>query len=168
MNNIYLYLFIFSTTLVIILALVIIRQAFTVQRRANDLYEKWLSYDSQRLHEQISKAMHDQAIAWFNNWKSQETEKIRQETLKKSKAVVSGMVNEQIVPFFPGFQYNARDARFLGSPVDLIVFDGISEGELRQVVFIEVKTGKSNLSASERQLRDIINQRQVSWQQLKI
>jgi len=34
----------------------------------------------------------------------------------------------------------SQDARFLGSPVDLVVFDGLAAGAVRRVVFLEVKT----------------------------
>jgi predicted Holliday junction resolvase-like endonuclease len=32
--------------------------------------------------------------------------------------------------------------RFIGTPLDLVVFDGLSEGELRKTAFIEVKSGE--------------------------
>jgi predicted Holliday junction resolvase-like endonuclease len=35
------------------------------------------------------------------------------------------------------------DIRFLGSPVDLVVFDGLAEGQVRRLIFVEVKSGRS-------------------------
>ena len=37
-------------------------------------------------------------------------------------------------PLFPAFrnQFNPKDARFLGTPLDFIVFDGLDEGEVRK------------------------------------
>ena len=67
-----------------------------------------------------------------------------------------GKVSEQLLPYLPGFRFNPKDARFLGSPVDLVVFDGLAEGELRGVWFLEVKTGNAGLSGRERQVRDAI------------
>ena len=53
-------------------------------------------------------------------------------------------VQEHLAPLFPAFlsQFNPKDARFLGTPLDFIVFDGLDEGEVRRVVFVEVKTGR--------------------------
>jgi len=34
---------------------------------------------------------------------------------------------------------NPKDARFLGTPLDFIVFDGLDEGEVRRIVFVEVR-----------------------------
>ncbi|HXL10861.1 MAG TPA: Holliday junction resolvase-like protein, partial [Gemmatimonadales bacterium] len=61
-----------------------------------------------------------------------------------------------------------KDARFLGTPVDLVVFDGLDEGQLRRVVFIEVKTGEGALSVRERQVRDAVQARQVDWIELRV
>ncbi|MEE8134938.1 MAG: Holliday junction resolvase-like protein, partial [Gemmatimonadales bacterium] len=64
-------------------------------------------------------------------------------------------------------EFDPRDARFLGSPVDLVVFDGLSEGKVRRVVFVEVKTGQSHLSGRERQVRDVVVARSVEWVEVR-
>ncbi len=93
-----------------------------------------------------------------------ETVKIRAQAIKGSTAVVKGRVAEQLVPFRPDFNYNPRDIRFLGSPIDLVVFDGLTEGELKQVAFVEVKTGNSRMSKRERQVRDAIHDGRVTFE----
>jgi len=54
-----------------------------------------------------------------------------------------GKITEHFIPYLPMFKYNPKDARFIGSPIDFIVFDGLSEGEIRKIVLVEVKAGKS-------------------------
>jgi len=54
-----------------------------------------------------------------------------------------------------------------GSPIDLIVFDGLDEGELRKIVFVEVKSGKSVLSKRERLIKDAIEKKKVEWKILR-
>ncbi|MGC9311041.1 MAG: Holliday junction resolvase-like protein, partial [Candidatus Aenigmatarchaeota archaeon] len=71
---------------------------------------------------------------------------IRREAIEKSRVVLEGKFREQLAPLLPEFRYNPTDARFLGSPIDFVVFDGICENGPREVVFIEVKSGKSRLS----------------------
>jgi predicted Holliday junction resolvase-like endonuclease len=57
----------------------------------------------------------------------------------------------------------------LGSPVDLVVFDGMDEDALREIVFVEIKTGASaTLSARERRIRDTVRAGRVRWQELRI
>jgi predicted Holliday junction resolvase-like endonuclease len=101
-------------------------------------------------------------------WKARHTGAIRLDAIQRSQAVTIGKVSEQIVPFLPDFPFNPKDARFLGSPVDLVVFDGLDEGEVRRVVFIEIKTGTAGLSGRERQVRDAIQARRVEWTELRV
>lgn len=68
----------------------------------------------------------------------------------RSQATITGRVTENIIPYMPVFPYNPKDVRFVSSPVDLIVFDGAAEGALRDVIFLEVKTGNSSLAPVQR------------------
>ena len=57
-------------------------------------------------------------------------------------------MTEHIVPYLLGFNLNPKDIRFLGTPIDLIAFKGLNDPmEEIEIVFIEVKTGESVLSA---------------------
>lgn len=109
-------------------------------------------------------------IAWlyFLIWRLRYSAKIREDAVQRSLAVTAGKVHEQLVPYLPEFGFNPKDARFLGSPVDLVVFDGLAAGEVRRVVFLEVKTGGAPLTARERQVRDVIEAREVAWAELRL
>ncbi|WP_083772949.1 Holliday junction resolvase-like protein [Archaeoglobus profundus] len=104
----------------------------------------------------------------FEEWKQKYEKEIKRDAIEKSKAVITGKVTEHLIPFFPGFKYNPKDVRFIGSPVDLIVFDGLDEGDLRKIVFVEVKYGKSALSKRERLIRDAVTQGRVEWEVLRL
>lgn len=92
----------------------------------------------------------------------------KEKAVKKSQSVRSGKTLEHIIPFFPDFDYNPSDVRFMGAPIDFVVFDGLSEGTLKEVVFIELKTGKSHHigNVREQQVRDRIKEGKVSWRKL--
>ncbi len=101
----------------------------------------------------------------FERWKAEFEEKIRQEILERSRAVLKGRIGEQLAPLLPMFKHEPADARFLGSPVDYVVFDGYKEGNPRSVTFIDVKTGKTaTLSKMERKLKFVIDQGKVRWE----
>lgn len=108
-------------------------------------------------------------VAWlvFVFWKLRHTRAVRADAVQRSRAVTMGQAQEQLAPFFPQFKFNPKDARFLGSPVDFIVFDGLSNDDVERVVFVEVKTGSSQLSARERQVRDAVLARRVEWLELR-
>ncbi len=92
----------------------------------------------------------------------------REDAVKRSAAVVAGRVYEQLVPYLPWFNYNPKEARFLGSPVDLIVFDGLEEGNLRSIVFIEVKKGSSKLSERERRVKEAVERCAVRFELVQV
>lgn len=109
-------------------------------------------------------------VAWlyFLVWKLRYTAAIRENAVQRSLAVTAGKVHEQLVPYLPEFGFNPKDARFLGSPVDLVIFDGLAAGAVRRVVFLEVKTGGAALTTRERQVRDVIDAREVVWAELRL
>lgn len=107
------------------------------------------------------------AFLWFLIWRVGYTRAVRLDAVQRSQAVTAGKVFEQLVPHLPGFAFNPKDARFLGSPVDFVVFDGLNDGAVRRVVFVEVKTGGAELSRRERQVRDAVAARQVAWVEIR-
>ena len=107
------------------------------------------------------------SFVWFLVWRFRYLHRIRQASVRQSQAVISGKVYEQLVPYLPGFPFNPKDVRFLGSPVDLVVFDGLDRGALERVVFVELKTGQAVLSTRERQLRAVVQAGRVEWVELR-
>ena len=68
------------------------------------------------------------ASLYFVIWRLRYSAAIREDAVQRSLAVTAGKVHEQLVPYLPEFGFNPKDARFLGSPVDLVVFDGLAAG----------------------------------------
>ena len=93
---------------------------------------------------------------------------IRADAVKRSSAVVTGKVTEHLAPYMAEFPYDPRDARFLGTPVDLVVFDGMSEDALREIVFLEIKSRDGALSARERRIREAVLERRVAWREFRV
>jgi len=151
-------LIIFLALFAVYLLLKYIQLKSRVESRARDLFENW---QTREMEKQVS----ERADNMFRTWKIDEEKKIRQDAVKKSEAVIRGKVTEHLIPYFPDFEYNPKDARFLGTPVDFIVFDGLSEGDMNKVVFVEVKSGKTGaLSKREKLVRDCIDKRRVTYE----
>jgi predicted Holliday junction resolvase-like endonuclease len=116
------------------------------------------------------------AVAWLYAYKMRHPHtkadlvKARRDSVDRSRSVVSGKVQEHLAPLFPEFlsQFNPKDARFLGTPLDFIVFDGLDEGYVRRVVFVEVKSGRAGLVSRERRCRDAIEAGRVEYQLLRL
>lgn len=88
--------------------------------------------------------------------------------LQRSRRVLKGQAAEQLAPLTQGFPYLPNDSRFLGSPIDYVIFDGLSDEEEVEVVFVEVKSGDSRLSGRESKVRDAIQAGRVRWEELRL
>jgi predicted Holliday junction resolvase-like endonuclease len=79
-----------------------------------------------------------------------------------------GQEIEQLAPFANNFKYSPKDTIFIGNPFDLLVMDGLSQRDLRKIVFVEVKTGKAKLSKNEKMIADCIKEGRVTVETIRI
>jgi predicted Holliday junction resolvase-like endonuclease len=93
---------------------------------------------------------------------------IREDAISRSRAVLSGNFSEQLAPYLPDFKYSPSEARFIGKPIDFIVFKGADEKQIEEVIFIEVKSGQSKINAHERNLKAAIEAGRVRWEEYRI
>lgn len=71
-------------------------------------------------------------------------------------------MTEQFMPFLKDFPYDPQNFRFLGSPIDGVQFND------DEVVFIEFKTAGSQLSQKQKTIRQLIDRKEVSWEEHRI
>lgn len=90
----------------------------------------------------------------------------RKEAIMQSRAVLGGQFSEQLSPYLPNFNYSPTECRFIGKPIDFICFKGMDNKEINEVVFVEVKSGKTKrLSPSEKTLKNAIENKKVKWEE---
>jgi predicted Holliday junction resolvase-like endonuclease len=135
-----------------------------MNERVQQEFNVWRDRELGSERAKLSQAADAQAVLSLEAWKIQTEKEIRKDAIDRAAAVLSGKVTEHVAPYLPDFPYDPRDVRFLGAPVDLIVFDGMSENDLREIVFLEVKTGSSSLTKRERRIRDAVQEKRVSWE----
>jgi predicted Holliday junction resolvase-like endonuclease len=95
-------------------------------------------------------------------------EEERGDAVRRSRAVLGGQMAEQLAPWLPGFPFDPSEVRFIGKPVDFIAFSGSSSGEIEEVVFVEVKSGKASLNRVERSLKAAIEEGRVGWLEYRV
>ncbi len=108
----------------------------------------------------------------FRDWRDEELlkwqtdmEQAKRSAVNQSRAVLGGKFTEQLVPYLPDFQYDPTDARFVGSPIDMIVFPGLAQGDPQEIVILEIKTGKSGqLTPQQTKIRQLIEEGMVRWE----
>ena len=79
--------------------------------------------------------------------------------MNTSRAVLKGKMAEQFAPVLPEFQYLPSDAKFMGDPVDYIIFDGYTDfrdgdgtADDIQIILLDVKSGGARLTKGSKQL----------------
>ena len=87
----------------------------------------------------------------------------RQDAIARSRAVLAGNFSEQLAPYLPNSPFNPSECKFIGKPVDFIVFHGLDEKNVTGVSFVEVKSGKAKLSGTEKTVKDAIDKGNVNW-----
>ena len=78
------------------------------------------------------------------------------------------MFAEQLAPYLPNFPFSPTEAKFIGAPIDFLVFKGMDAQHIEEVIFVEVKSGSARLNQNEHSLRDAIINKRVRWQEYRV
>ncbi|MFA5361475.1 MAG: Holliday junction resolvase-like protein, partial [archaeon] len=81
---------------------------------------------------------------------------------KKSQSVKYGQLTEQWIPFSDKYPYNSQNFRFIGKPIDGISFED------DKIVFVEFKTNTSQLSETQRNVKELVENKKVEWLKFRI
>jgi predicted Holliday junction resolvase-like endonuclease len=84
------------------------------------------------------------------------------ESKKKSTEVRTGQLIEKWIPFSLEVSINPQNARFIGDPIDFVVFDE------DKITFIEVKTGDSSFTKKQRNIKKLVQDGKVEFKELRI
>jgi predicted Holliday junction resolvase-like endonuclease len=152
----------FLLAAIIFACLYIVTKSRMSDRVQNEVI-RWRDKELESQKQLMLQLARGEAKVELEQWKAAHEVALRQDAIQRSQAVTIGKVTEHIVPYLPGFRFNPKDVRFLGTPIDLVVFDGLCDGGVKRIVFVEVKTGSSALSGRERLIRDAVHARSVEW-----
>lgn len=81
---------------------------------------------------------------------------------RKSSEIRLGKIGENMAPFFRDWPYDPNQFRFLGNPVDGIQFGN------DEVVFVEIKTGKARLTASQKTVKQLVQEGKVKFATFRV
>ncbi len=109
--------------------------------------------------------MKARAKSWLKQWKVEEEKKIRKDVIERSRASLKGRIGEQLAPLLPAFSHEPSDARFIGSPVDYIIFEGLSSENPEEIIFADVKVGESaRLTPIQKIFKKIVEDGKIRWE----
>jgi predicted Holliday junction resolvase-like endonuclease len=87
----------------------------------------------------------------------------------EQRAIASGLgkILEKVVPAHRDFKIPFSDCRPLYEPIDLIAFNGLGNGEVSSLDFIEIKTGKARLNEHEKAVKEAVEEGKVEYKVIK-
>ena len=97
-----------------------------------------------------------------------EIKKARQDSKFRSSAVNWGKAIEHFVPFTSKFPIPPEDVSFLGMPVDFVGFTETDDPKKCSVHFIEVKSGGSNITKKQYNIKEAIKNGRVHWHTIRV
>jgi predicted Holliday junction resolvase-like endonuclease len=153
-------------------------QTLTFQKSEAELkvnYQNWALSELEKFKkseiEKVYKTAEDNAIkaasVLLQKWKIENEARIRQDAINRSYSVNLGKITEHLVPFHVDFPFNPKDARFIGSPIDMIVFDGHAERKDEILIYIvEIKTGNSRLTEIQQKIKRAVLRGDIRWAEI--
>ena len=103
--------------------------------------------------------------------------KIREKEIREERKAISrrsetatttiniGFILERLAPSMKSFPFNHNDCRSLFEPIDYIIFEGLNKkNSVSKILFTEIKTGRANLTKKEKEIRKLVEGKQVVWE----
>ncbi len=107
-------------------------------------------------------------------WAEQESS-VRKDAADRSRYVLKGKIAEHMIPMYRDvFNHDPSDARFIGAPIDYLIFDGytaVKDGNSDEpitVVLADIKTGNAKLNRTERKIKEAVEQGRVRWETIRL
>lgn len=63
-----------------------------------------------------------------------------------------------------GFCFEKNDCRSLFDPIDYVIFEGLTKKtSVSKILFVDIKTGKANLTGKQKEIRRLVQDKKVTW-----
>jgi len=79
----------------------------------------------------------------------------------RSQRVRFGKSWEELVPLMKSFPFESSRFKFLGDPIDGVVFED------DKITFVEIKSGKAQLNHKQKKIKNLVKEKKVFWKEFK-
>ncbi len=173
MESIYVVFIAVFLALIILALLVALAYLFTQLRQAQGKYDN-VAQDCQVKVENVIKD-YEGKIREINLKHQNEVEKARQQSVATSRHTIKGQIAEQMAPLLKGFPYIPSDSRFIGDPIDYIVFkgytdirDGRKSNDDFEIVIVDIKHNTASLSPGQRAIAKAVEEGKVRFEVIRV
>ncbi len=150
----------------LVVYLLLSRRARQEERRLIQQYESQLRRTIEQYEARLRQLaeQHQKAI-----------EQARRQSVEQSRRTIKGQISEQLVPLLAGFEFFPADARFIGHPIDYVVFhgytdlrDGNGRADRLEVVLLDIKRNMAALTKEQRAIMEAVRAGRVSFQIVRV
>ncbi len=91
---------------------------------------------------------------------------IREKAIQRGRDKVPKMVNDSLSGAITKLKYNPYDIKPINHPIDYVVYDGMTKGEIDNVIFLHEKN--PNLTNLHKSIHDTVKKKQYDWKVARI
>lgn len=95
-------------------------------------------------------------------------QRMREEAIERGRKKVSVIIKKSMDPRFSKMEFNYYDIKLLMHPVDFVVFDGLNDDNIQEIMFLSKTTSNPNLSALRKLVKKAIETENYSWQVARV
>jgi predicted Holliday junction resolvase-like endonuclease len=92
-------------------------------------------------------------------------QKIRDAAVERGRNEAKKIVNNVVLPIFRTLKLNPFDVKPILSPVDFLVFDGMTEKDkIKDIIFLSRISKIESMNTIRKQIKDVISNKSYTWQ----
>lgn len=96
---------------------------------------------------------------------SEKEQKIRDKAVEKGRNEAKKIVSSVVLPIFRTLKLNPFDVKPILSPVDFIVFDGMTEEDkIKDIIFLSRISKIEAMNKIRKQIKEVISKKSYIWQ----
>lgn len=96
---------------------------------------------------------------------NEKEQKIRDVAIEKGRDEAKRIVNNVVLPIFRKLKINPFDVKPVLSPVDFLVFDGMTEEDkIKNIIFLSKISKTESLNIIRKQIKEVISKKKYTWQ----
>lgn len=94
----------------------------------------------------------------------EEEEELREKARERGRRKVPTLVQKSMHAEFARLKYNPYDIKTILHPVDFVVFNGLNDTKMKDVVFLSKNTGNGSLNKIRNSVQSTIEKEAYDWQ----
>ncbi|MCD6226397.1 MAG: hypothetical protein J7J93_01200 [Candidatus Aenigmarchaeota archaeon] len=102
-----------------------------------------------------------------NNLKSEKES--HKKGLNSQNPIIKGKAYEKVATLLSGFKYKPSNCRFLGNPIDYIIFNNLEDEKKDvEIILMDVKTGRAGLNKNQKRIEKACKEKRIKFEIFRI